>query len=128
MTLEKSLGGEEAEEAYDAYSPDHYINDTTIPTVAAYAQYMGDLDFTCPQHEYAALISLKIQGNAYLYRFDHLVATDPVFVSGVGQAARIRDPKWSSHGSEISFVFGTFVSYRTFKPIDDKTLTEQDID
>jgi len=95
---------EEIEAALDAYSIDKY--DGSI--VEAYAQLNGDSFFLCRSRYLAETAASNVDGSVYNYIFGYLNIYDVVspLLGNTSAVANITDPNFSSHVSELTYVFG----------------------
>jgi len=95
---------EEIEAALDAYSIDKY--DGSI--VAAYAQFSGDSYFLCRSRYLAETAASNVDGSVYNYMFGYSNIYDAVspLLGNLSAIANITDPNFSSHASELTYVFG----------------------
>ena len=80
-------------------------------TFAANSQAIGDINGLCFMREQAAMASSMIDGNVYTYLYGYLAPFDVYITNGYQNMTRNTDPNfddstWTSHGSELPFVFG----------------------
>ena len=93
---------EEIEAALDAYSIDKYNGSI----VAAYAQFSGDSFFLCRSRYLAETAASNVDGSVYNYIFGYTNIYDGASLGKTLAVANITDPNFSSHGSELTYVFG----------------------
>ena len=93
---------EEIEAALDAYSIDKYNGSI----VAAYAQSSGDSQFLCRSRYLAETAASNVDGSVYNYIFGYTNIYDGASLGKTLAVANITDPNFSSHGSELTYVFG----------------------
>jgi len=93
---------EEIEAALDAYSIDKYNGSI----VEAYAQSIGDSQFLCRSRYLAETAASNIDGSVYNYVFGYTNIYDLAFLGKTLAVANITDPNFSSHASELTYIFG----------------------
>ena len=93
---------EEIEAALDAYSIDKYNGSI----VEAYAQSTGDSQFLCRSRYLAETAASNIDGSVYNYIFGYTNIYDLAFLGETLAVANITDPNFSSHASELTYIFG----------------------
>jgi len=120
-TLGDDTNMEERQPAVDAYPVEKYNGSS----IAAFAQFQGDLWFNCATRDLSEKVSSKIDGNVYSYYFGHFSTYDFAKQNGLLDEANISDPYWATHGSELFFVFGMPFSPLPGLSTEDKDLSEE---
>ena len=66
---------------------------------------MGDMNYLWYSRELAAIAASKAEGKVYQYILGHNSALD-IANSTLLQKEDIQDPYWSTHGADVTYVFG----------------------